>query len=189
MLIYFLENSIPFNATDINSPKIAGTEKTLINITNELAKNTNLSIKVFSVFLSGFWDRSDFNEIDKITTTLRKNNINRIYLVGPSPRWHDPLPKILVKKYRLLRKIPEYLPDKNHKDNYLLDDEFSAFAKKNGLIYVSPMKILCKENYTCLTKMTLLREASSRSIAQKIKLQKLTSLKEGKFLKMILALL
>ena len=48
MLIYFLENSIPFNATDINSPKIAGTEKTLINITNELAKNTNLSIKVFN---------------------------------------------------------------------------------------------------------------------------------------------
>ena len=112
-----------------------------------------LKIKPDSVFLSGFWDRSDFNEIRKIAEKLKKNNINRIYLVGPSPRWHDPLPKILVKKYRLLRKIPEYLPDKNHKDNYFLDDEFSAFAKKNSLIYVSPMKILCKENYTCLTKI------------------------------------
>lgn len=112
-----------------------------------------LKIKPESVFLSGFWNRSDFNEINKITTTLKKNNINRIYLVGPSPRWHDPLPKILVKKYRLSRKIPEYLPDKNHKDNYFLDDEFSTFAKKNGLIYVSPMKILCKKNYTCLTKI------------------------------------
>ena len=34
-----------------------------------------------------------------------------------------------------------------------LNQSFSTFAKKNGLIYVSPMKVLCKENYTCLTKI------------------------------------
>ncbi len=67
MLIYFLENSIPFNATDINSPKIAGTEKTLINIANELAKNTNLSIKVFNKTIS-----------QSILNNVEWNNINNV---------------------------------------------------------------------------------------------------------------
>ena len=48
MLIYFLEKSIPFNANDLNSSLISGTEKTLINISNELAKNSKNKIKVFN---------------------------------------------------------------------------------------------------------------------------------------------
>ena len=48
MLIYFLEKSIPFDTNDLNSNLIGGTEKTLINISNELAKRSNLEIKVFN---------------------------------------------------------------------------------------------------------------------------------------------
>ena len=48
MKIFFLENSISFNASDINSSKLGGTEKTLINITNELAKNIDFEVKVFN---------------------------------------------------------------------------------------------------------------------------------------------
>ena len=46
--IYFIEKSTSFNISDLNSPDIAGSEKTLINISNELSKNENLSIKVFN---------------------------------------------------------------------------------------------------------------------------------------------
>ncbi len=46
--IYFIENSFNYNALNINDSKIAGSEKTLINITNELGKNNNLLIKVFN---------------------------------------------------------------------------------------------------------------------------------------------
>ena len=46
--IYFIENSSSFDFSDLNSPYIAGSEKTLINITNELSKNENLIIKVFN---------------------------------------------------------------------------------------------------------------------------------------------
>ena len=46
--IYFLEKSIPFNANDLNLSLISGTEKILINISNELAKDNNLKIKVFN---------------------------------------------------------------------------------------------------------------------------------------------
>ena len=48
MLIYFLEQSIPFNSSELNDTRIAGTEKTLINISTELAKKDNLIIKVFN---------------------------------------------------------------------------------------------------------------------------------------------
>ncbi len=48
MLVYFLEQSVPFNSSDLNDKKIAGTEKTLINITTELAKKDKLIIKVFN---------------------------------------------------------------------------------------------------------------------------------------------
>ena len=46
--IYFLENSFDYNGSNLNSSIIAGSEKTLINITNELAKDKNLLIKVFN---------------------------------------------------------------------------------------------------------------------------------------------
>ena len=46
--IYFIEKSIPFNANDLNLSLISGTEKILINISNELAKDNNLKIKVFN---------------------------------------------------------------------------------------------------------------------------------------------
>ena len=49
MKIFFLEKSIPFCSNDLNSGLLGGTEKTLINITNELAKNKNLEIKVFNL--------------------------------------------------------------------------------------------------------------------------------------------
>ena len=46
--IYFIENSFDYNALNFNDSTIAGAEKTLINITNELGKNENLLIKVFN---------------------------------------------------------------------------------------------------------------------------------------------
>ena len=65
--IYFVEKTISFDSSDINSSTIAGSEKTLINITNELAKDENLIIKVF-------------NNIDneKTINKVQWININRI---------------------------------------------------------------------------------------------------------------
>ena len=46
--IYFIEKSTDFNLNDLNSDKIAGSEKTLINISNELSQNKHYEIKVFN---------------------------------------------------------------------------------------------------------------------------------------------
>ena len=46
--IYFIESSSSFDSSFLNSPEIGGAEKTLINITTELAKDVSLDIKVFN---------------------------------------------------------------------------------------------------------------------------------------------
>ena len=46
--IYFLENSFDYNGSNLDSNKIGGSEKTLINISNSLGKDQNLIIKVFN---------------------------------------------------------------------------------------------------------------------------------------------
>ena len=46
--IYFLENSFDYNGYDLDSNIIGGSEKTLINISSELAKDDKFEIKVFN---------------------------------------------------------------------------------------------------------------------------------------------
>jgi len=46
--IYFLEHSISFDKSNLDTNTIAGSEKTLINISTELAKNKLFKIKVFN---------------------------------------------------------------------------------------------------------------------------------------------
>ena len=45
--IYFIEKSIPFNCSDINESFISGSEKTLINISNQLGNFKKLDCKSF----------------------------------------------------------------------------------------------------------------------------------------------
>ena len=66
--IYFLENSFDYNGSNLNSAN-AGSEKTLINISTELAKDKNLIIKVFNntsnprKICNVYWN--NLNKIDK----------------------------------------------------------------------------------------------------------------------------
>ena len=68
--IYFLENSFDYNGSNLNDSYIGGSEKTLINISNELAKDKNLIIKIFnntsnSVIINNvYWN--NLNQIDKL---------------------------------------------------------------------------------------------------------------------------
>ena len=65
--IYFIEKTISFNSSDINSSSIAGAEKVLINIANELSKDENLIIKVFNN-----------TDNEKTINNVQWININRI---------------------------------------------------------------------------------------------------------------
>ena len=65
--IFFIEDSFEFNANDLNSNKIRGAEKILINLTNEVAKIDNLSVYVFNN-----------TSIDKKINNVKWLNINKI---------------------------------------------------------------------------------------------------------------
>ena len=65
--IYFIEKSVPFNCSDINKPFIGGSEKTLINISNELGNFQNINVKVFNK-----------TETNKIVNNVEWVNINNI---------------------------------------------------------------------------------------------------------------
>ena len=65
--IYFIESSTDFNNSNLDSPLISGSEKTLINITNELSKNTDLIIKVFNKTKESLIkDNLEWNNISQI---------------------------------------------------------------------------------------------------------------------------
>ena len=74
--IYFIENSFDYNGNDLNSEKIGGSEKTLINISNALATDKNFLIKVFNntsnsnLINNVYW----FN-IDQINTSDKPNYV------------------------------------------------------------------------------------------------------------------
>lgn len=148
---------------DACSPTIIFMEKekkTRCGIINEFIYNEIINLKPSKVFISGGWDEENIFLLEKIINNLKKNNISQIYIVGPSPRWHDPLPKILYKKYRLTKTIPEYLYDENQIINFKIDKKLKEITDKSSVKYISPIKILCDEDYKCLTKI----DGSSESI-------------------------
>ena len=120
---------------------------------NKLIFNKITELKPDKIFLAGFWNKDDLINLEKIIKKLKDNGVSKIYLVGPTVRWHDPLPKILLREYRISRKIPKYLYDENHPKNFKLDQIFNDFADLNSINYMSLIKILCKKNNKCLTKV------------------------------------
>ena len=65
--IYFIEKSIPFNSLNLSDPIIGGSEKTLINISNELAKYNEFIVKVFNL-----------TNNDKVIDNVEWKNLNNI---------------------------------------------------------------------------------------------------------------
>lgn len=120
---------------------------------NKLIFDKIIDLKPDKIFLAGFWNKDDLTNLEKIINRLKNNGVSNIYLVGPAVRWHDPLPKILLKEYRISKKIPKYLYDENHPKNFKLDQTFNNFADLNSINYLSLIKILCKKNNKCLTKV------------------------------------
>ena len=114
---------------------------------NEFIYNEIINLKPSKIFISSGWDENDIILLNEIINNLKKNNISEIYIVGPSPRWHDPLPKILFKKYRLTKNIPKLLYDENQIINFEFEERLNEIANKNFFKYIAPIKMFCQEYY------------------------------------------
>ena len=108
--IYFIEKSFAFNSRDFDSHIIAGSEKTLINISSELSKNANLDIKVFNLTKNKqIINNVEWNNIDQINSydvpdvLIAMSDANLLSLIKCKKKflWShsvQPLEKFLRKK-------------------------------------------------------------------------------------------
>ena len=78
--IYFIENSINFNGNDLNSNKIGGAEKILINLTNELAKDKSLEI-IKEIDLIN--QKSSLKKSEVLVTGLLLNKLESALVMWP----------------------------------------------------------------------------------------------------------
>jgi glycosyltransferase involved in cell wall biosynthesis len=103
--IYFLENSFNYNGSDLNSDKIGGSEKTLINIANALSADNNLIIKVYNNTLN-----------EKFIKNVNWSNINSIN--------YSDRPDFLIamSDVNLFKKL-------NCKNNYLWSHSIQSIEK------------------------------------------------------------
>ena len=129
--IYFIEKSISFNANDINKFKIGGSEKTLINISNEIAKNNNIKVKVFNLcdedklINNVYWSNiNNINKVDKPDFLIAMSDANLLSLVDAQKKflWShsvQPIEKFFRKKQLLpfLKNKPIMLLESNYHFN------------------------------------------------------------------------
>jgi peptidoglycan/LPS O-acetylase OafA/YrhL len=121
---------------------------------NIIEKNYNeiSELKPDIVFLAGFWHEQNWKLIKDTVSELKRIGIKRIEVVGPVPRWSDPLPKEIIRYYRKYRKIPEYLKNKEHKKFFEIDKGMKKLLGELNVKYQSPIEIFCT-NEGCLTRV------------------------------------
>ena len=128
MKIFFLESSISFNTNDLNSENIGGTEKVLINIVNELAKNKLLKIKVFNKTSSKIiinnveWNNLsnyDSNDVPDVIIAFSDINLFKNYKAKKKFLWSHSIQNI--EKFIRKRQLFAYL---KHRPILILEGEY-----------------------------------------------------------------
>jgi peptidoglycan/LPS O-acetylase OafA/YrhL len=103
------------------------------------------------VLLIGRWlDSSDTSQIDETVRYLQGLK-QRPILVGPSPEFRIPLPRLMA--YSLSRHDPS-LPERYQiNDLFELDGLLAVHARADGISYVSPLRLLCPDRH-CIQSVT-----------------------------------
>ncbi|RMQ98447.1 hypothetical protein ALP94_04610 [Pseudomonas savastanoi pv. glycinea] len=111
-------------------------------------------VKPEKVVLSASWNYYDWARINVTIEALRAAGFTDLEIVGPVPKWKDPLPKELYKYFAKdpLHRVPERMTF--GLDNHFaeIDKDMAAMANKLGVKYISPRSILCNPE-GCLTRL------------------------------------
>jgi hypothetical protein len=113
---------------------------------------------------------------------MEESGIKNIIVVGPAPKWLDPLPRSLVLYYRAgtLRTIPERMKYNLDPSVFAAERQLRKWVSGTEAIYLSPLDVLCNQA-GCLTQVREggttdltafdshhLTEAASRYLADRI---------------------
>jgi peptidoglycan/LPS O-acetylase OafA/YrhL len=94
----------------------------------------------------------DYRRTAATIAALRQVGVRRIMLMGPTPHWETPLPSLLIRCQGSQTSIGanQYSTCGKTVGVDALDREVEAFARAQGVIYLSPYQTLCN-GFGCLT--------------------------------------
>jgi len=106
------------------------------------------------VVLGARWVDNPWRALPETVTRLRAAGVRTIVVVGEVPLWNDPLPDILARlalKDRPRFRIPARTTEGLDRRVFDVDREVGQLSVSLGVIYESPMAILCDRD-GCLTR-------------------------------------
>ena len=109
------------------------------------------------VLMAAYWTASKHVDLDKLSLTIssiKKLNIQKIIFMGPVPSWSLPLPQLLVRfsKRNNWNDPPDRLPLAFVGNTSMMDEQWSTFAEKNQVAYISSYRTFCNLD-GCLAKI------------------------------------
>lgn len=99
------------------------------------------------------WSMDDVSQIRDTVAFLKAIKVSRIVIMGPAPRWSQPLPKLLMMAYRA---NPDVLPRRMSSGLSTglkeLDAQWQQVANELSVGYVSILGVMCDAD-GCLTRV------------------------------------
>jgi len=124
---------------------------------NEFVQRRIAELKPSIVILGSRWSRDERDlqqKIDRTAAFLAANGAQKIYLVGPPPRWDPSLKDVLLHAYRSSNVIPERLKPESVQFGETVneDKKLKTIATSLGIHYLSLVELLCDQR-GCLTRV------------------------------------
>ena len=110
-----------------------------------------------AVVLSARWGYAGYRDggaLDRTITRLKAAGVRRIVLVGPSPIWKEPVPRLLYSRYRAdpLHRVPERVVDGIEPAAASVEAAIEGIARARGVDYLSATRALC-DDHGCLARV------------------------------------
>lgn len=124
----------------------------ILNYGPELIKRKNnfifkeiIDTKPWLVIIVARWPGRPYKKLINTINLLKKRGINDIVIIGSTPRWISPLPKIVSRFWLEKHYFPNRLRkvEKNYFDS---DMELNKLSGEWGINYISLSKMLCNKD-------------------------------------------
>ncbi|MCU1750410.1 acyltransferase family protein [Pseudomonas sp. 6D_7.1_Bac1] len=152
-------------ATRSSCPPILDFAGTVCIVSNSFILSSIKEIQPHTVILFGAWGRygadwsSGSQDQAKLLHTIDEiiaSGIKNVIVLGPSPEWLDPLPKLVYKGWKSdypLHRIPSRLIEGLNPEIKTIDSNFKDYIQKSKVTFVSIYDLLCNAD-GCMTHIS-----------------------------------
>ena len=120
---------------------------------NERLMERVATLRPRTVVLAGDWLEAERRPLAQTVDRLKTLNVAQIIIVGPVPRWSNPLPYLVATAATRLHDMPTWLASGLEGRVWGLDEALRREADSLGINYVSALSIFCSDG-GCQTRAT-----------------------------------